>query len=589
MTSLETSAGLQPRSLWSYVSKLLHLQWVIFATGFKRAAWRRKLTTILIVLLALAGFAGSLLLTRSIIRLLDSPLGQESGIDLGSLISDLPALVLSAAFLGILLTSFGLLLQALYLANDMDFLLSAPIPIRAVFLTKLLQAILPNFILILLFGLPVLFGLGAAGGYSLLYFPLVLLVLAFLALAAAGLSGLLVMAAVRILPAKRVAEVLAFIGTVLAILFSQWSNLAGSNTEGLTSEQFSRGAGAVSALNSAWSPLALAARGLVDLGEGRWFSGILLLTLTIALFGGVFWFALNAAERLYYTGWASMQVETRRKKTVRAVDRPEKTAAGANVLWRLLPSQVRAILLKDWLELRRDLRNLAGLVMPLIMGIVFTIMLLRGGGEPPAGRGEAPALFMDAFRAVIAYGNMAVSLFVGWSLLSRLALMSFSMESRSYWLIKSSPVSTSRLLAAKFFFAYLPALALSWLFLLGIGLLQRVPFTTMIYGLSSVALILAGLDGINLALGVRFADFSWTDPRRMAGGASGCLGMIASLAYLLVTLLLFFVPPIGAALLGIPELVGQVAGFLAGGTTALLCAVLPLRVVEVRIPRLAEE
>ena len=57
--------------------------------------------------------------------------------------------VLGGAFLGILLTSFGVLLQALYLAGDMDFLLSAPIPMRAVFLTKLLQAILPNFGLML--------------------------------------------------------------------------------------------------------------------------------------------------------------------------------------------------------------------------------------------------------------------------------------------------------------------------------------------------------------------------------------------------------------------------------------------------------
>jgi len=49
----------------------------------------------------------------------------------------------------------GVLLQALYLSNDMDFLLAAPIPIRAVFLTKLLQAVLPNFILVMLIGLPV--------------------------------------------------------------------------------------------------------------------------------------------------------------------------------------------------------------------------------------------------------------------------------------------------------------------------------------------------------------------------------------------------------------------------------------------------
>ena len=101
----------------------------------------------------------------------------------------LPVLMLSGAFLGILLTSFGVLLQALYLAGDMDFLLSTPVPIRAVFMAKLLQAIVPNLALICLFALPVLFGLGLRPATTSLYYPLVLLVLAALALAAAGLRS----------------------------------------------------------------------------------------------------------------------------------------------------------------------------------------------------------------------------------------------------------------------------------------------------------------------------------------------------------------------------------------------------------------
>ncbi len=88
-------------------------------------------------------------------------------------LESLPVLIFTGLFMGILVTSFGVLLQALYLSGDMDFLLSSPIPIRAVFITKLMQAVLPNFGLIALFGLPVLFGLGISGGYNFLYYPLV--------------------------------------------------------------------------------------------------------------------------------------------------------------------------------------------------------------------------------------------------------------------------------------------------------------------------------------------------------------------------------------------------------------------------------
>ena len=136
-------------------------------------------------------------------------------------LESVPVVVVSAAFVLILLASFGVLLQALYLAGDMEFLLSAPIPIRAVFVTKMTQAILPTFGLILLFALPVLYGLGYSEGYNYLYYPLVLIVLASLALAAAGLASLLVMAVVRIFPARRVAEVLGFVVAISTFICSQ--------------------------------------------------------------------------------------------------------------------------------------------------------------------------------------------------------------------------------------------------------------------------------------------------------------------------------------------------------------------------------
>ena len=99
---------------------------------------------------------------------------------------------------------------------------------RAVFLSKLIQAILPGFGLFCLAALPVLFGLGSALGFNFLYYPLVVFVLACLALAAAGIASILVMAVVRVVPARRVAEVLAFFGAIISILISQSGNLMSS-------------------------------------------------------------------------------------------------------------------------------------------------------------------------------------------------------------------------------------------------------------------------------------------------------------------------------------------------------------------------
>lgn len=216
-------------------------------------------------------------------------------------------------------------------------------------------------------------------------------------------------------------------------------------------------------------------------------------------------------------------------------------------------------------------------------------MLLRGGGEPPAGQGNAPEVFTTLLKSAMEYGSMVIALFVGWGLISRLALVAFSMEGRSYWMIKTSPASAGKQLAAKFLMAYLPPLILSWTYLIGIALLQHVRLTTILYGLPALALILAGLGGINLALGVRGVNLTWTDPRKMESGVAGTIGIIIGIVYQLVTLLLFFGPPLGLPLLNISKGIGMLVGLFAGGIVAVLCTFLPLRMVKARVDRIGEE
>ncbi len=589
MTTTSSSFGSLSDNLWVYVSKLLRLRWVIFTSGFKRSKPLHKVLTIGLGLLVLGVFIGTYLLTGSLLRALDSPLIVQSGINPEIFIKSVPSLIISIAFLLIMMASFRLLLQALYLSNDMDFLVSAPIPIRAVFLSKLLESVLPNFILVSAFGLPVLLSMGVAGGYHFVYYPLVLLVLAVLSFAAAGISSLLVMAVVRIFPAKRVAEVLTLLGAALAFVLSQSYNLMGSKLESLSPQQISQGSQILSRFDNAWFPLAWGGRSLIDLGQERWLPGVFFLALTIGSSAFVFWLALKTAERLYYTGWASLQVSIQRKNNHQVIDRRNTNTLSSSLFQHLLPRQVGAIVAKDFKVITRDLNNLSQLVGVFIMGIVLAVMLLRTGGKPPAGNGEAPVLVMSLFRSALAYGSMVIGLFVGWGLISRLGVVAFSMEGRNYWILKTAPLKAEKQLAAKFIMTYLPALILSWIYLLGVAALQHTPFTTILYGLPSIALILAGLGGINLALGVRSVNLSWTDPRKMENGLAGLLGTIVSIVYQLITLILFFGPPLGLPLLGISEATGMLIGLLAGGTVTLLCTILPLVLVKERVYRIGEE
>ena len=578
--------GAAPRaSVASSTWKLLWLRVRIWASVLRHATFRRKIGTLvgaaLVVGFLAAAFAGS----WALLNFLRSPeLAQV--VDLTQVLEALPTVILTGAFLTILVTSFGVLLQSLYLAQDMDFLMAAPIPVRAVFISKLIQAILPNFALLCLFSLPVLFGLGASAGYRALFYPLVILLLVCMTFAAAGLSAVLVMGVVRLIPARRVAEVLAAVGAVVSIICSQSGNFTRSMTFG--AQQTTQVMDVLSRVNAPWSPFAWAGRGLIGLGTGQGVSPALGLGLTLILAVAIFAVTLRACEVLYHTGWSQMQAGTQRRPRARLQAAPRATPARRPVIPRVLPRAVTALIVKDARVLRRDLRNLSQLLTPLILGIVYAIMLARSGGQADPGRGEAPEWFMQGASQMLAYGNIGIALFIGWIMLSRLGMMAFSHEGRAYWLIKTAPVTPVRLMLAKALTAYLPTLVVSELFLVAASLLQRAGSSGMLFGLAVVALALAGGVGVNLAFGVAGTNLEWEDPRHMVRGSVGCIGSIGAMAYVALAAAFFLGPAMLMPFLGGSVGQGQAMGVAVGSVFALVCALLPPYFMLGRVRRIGE-
>jgi ABC-2 type transport system permease protein len=565
--------------LWHYVWKLLRLRVFIFFSGFRRAKTRRKVGTIIVVLLLVGLAAFAFWLSWLLLTFLRSPQVAQF-YNPQVLLNSVPAIVITVAFLVIFTTSFGVLLQALYLARDMDFLLTSPMPMRAVFITKLMQAILPNFGLICLFSLPVLFGLGVSGGYNFLYYPLVVLTLALLTLAAGGLSSLLVMAVVRMFPARRVAEVLGFAGGIIGIIVSQSGNLM--SHVNVSDSQVTSSLNRLVQVDTLWSPLAWVGRAVVAVGEGRWVEGLLLTVLSLSLASVVFWTALTAAERLYYSGWASLQGQALKKKAAKAAASPLRKEKRPG-LERFIPAQVRALMVKDLVLIRRDLRNLSAFITPLVFGVVLLFTMLRGGANGFEGDS---LVFAQAGKNARVYLGLAIMLFVGWSTLLNLAMGAFSREGRSYWLIKTSPVNANSLLIAKYLVVYFPSLVVLWILVVISALFNRSGLAMLVYSLGVTALAIAGLAGLNLAFGVTGAKLDWQDPRQMNNATTGCLGSFTSFIYLGVVLAFFFGPPVLFYALGFGETLGMWVGLAAGAILSLACALFPLLLVRKRVDKI---
>ncbi len=609
----------QTPSLWQAVWQLLYLRLLISLRGVRRAKLRKKIGYIFLLFLGLGLIAFAIFLTWGFVRLMSSPALQQAMQQqaeyeqLLTLFSTIPVAITGGAFVVLLLTSFGVLLQALYLAKDMDFLLAAPLPMRSVFLAKMIQSLLPNLGLVSLFGVPILFGLGAAWHYPWIYYPLVVVVMLALAVTASGLAALLVMAVVRIFPARRVAEVLGFIGAITTFICSQSGNLM--RFEEIDSSQAMQTLSLAGRFNQAWLPLTWAGRGLSAIGERQWLEGAGFLVLVVGAAAIVFWLSLAACERLYYSGWSSLQAVTKRRKPERrtarwtsptAASRPASAGVEAGVgffastgqkegiptrdSWyqRFLTSPVLAIALKDGLVLRRDLRNLSQLVTPLIFGLMYGILLLRGGEDAFVGSGQAPEAVMTGLRSLSVFGSVLLSLFVSWSLVARLAGMGFSAEGASYWIVKTSPVPPGQLIWAKFLVAFLPTLLLSGAYLVVISVLRTQSLRLLPFSLPAVALIIAGDCGINLAFGIAGARLDWQDPRHMQRFSTGCLSSLATLAYMGISVILFFGPALAAEMLEVERTWGLLVGLLLGGSLALAAAILPPLLVKERVKRLGE-
>jgi len=581
----------QPRvepGLWSNVWKLLRIRLQISWNSFLRGKIGSKIGTIVVILIILGVMVGVFIGSNALLRFIHSSEFTQIFGDANKIIQIVPSLVITIATMFTFFTSFGVLLQALYLAGDMEFLLSTPIPIRAVFLSKLIQAILPNFGLTSLFVLPILFGLGFASGYNILFYIFLILILSILALAAASITSLVVMGIARIFSPRRIAEVLGFVAALLSIICSQSGQLFRYSNANVNPAQVTSLVNGLTGFNSPWSPFAWAGQGVVALGEGNWLPGIGLTLLIMVLSGGLFYAALVTAENLYYTGWSRVQGSWKRKK------KPAKTASAktnqtATWLEKRTPSPIRAILVKDFLMLRRDLRNLSQVLSPLIFGIIYAFVLVRTGGQVSSSNSTTPALVTEILKATLSFGDIALALFVGWSLASRLAGMAFSQENKSFWVLKSAPVNVRQLLISKFFVAYIPTLVMGFLFL---GLfvvvqpakLANLPFACLVFALSML-----GLVGIDLAFGVSGAHFNWDDPRKMQRSASGCLSALLSVAYFGLSLILFLGPTVLSSLFGFPVLYGRLAGLLLGSGLSTVGVIAPLRIVWDRVARLNEE
>jgi hypothetical protein len=473
---------------------LLSVRWLSFKNTIRRGTLKesRSVRASLFFTLVIATFIG--IVSYSFL----SPfayLARSSDV-LAAALDRMPSLALFTAFWMLLLSAVTVSIQRFYLNQEVTLLLSAPVDPGTVFSSKLAECTLANANLFLLLALPMSIAYGSARGLlSASYLVQAAAVMAAFSVLPTTIGVVLSFLLMRSLPPTKTRDLLGAFGImVFACLYFVLSIAAtrSHNYEAL-SEGAYRFAEIVSSPVLKVGPWAWG--GSVLIRSGNWIP-IAYLALAAALCFGI---ARATAGRIYWRGWSSLQ------ETAISVSQVAAKGTGRQWLLRYLSGPVRAVILKDLYNLRRDLRQLSLLLIPIAVVAVFLFQV----ADSPA-RAGTEFILMAGLLPILAMISL------------RLAMSAFISESRALWLMLGAPIEARTVLFGKFLYAYTLAAPLASLATLAYCLIKQMDWGISALSLGLTLCSVAGFCGVGVGSNALFTDFA-ADPAKATASAGGRL------------------------------------------------------------------
>ena len=417
-----------------------------------------------------------------------------------------PALI-ATSFSGLaafaLFWGVGGVMTDLYLATDLELLMAMPVPRGAIFWLKLFEAmwrsVVPALIAVTTLG-----AYGVAAGVDWTYYVALVLVLFLLLTLLAAASMILVMLLMRLVPARRAREVYSLVYVVFfAAAWLGWMLLSNSHTNpvayvvrlGPKMVEIGR--------DLAWSPATWAGKMMVAWAQGGAWNEVLanavpLLALGVALVA----LAYLVFERSFYRGWSTMlEVAPRRRTDGRRQQAPTLVATLSG--W--LPSPAAELAFKDWTVLPRDLRQLSGMIMPLVVSLFYIYQFGFASREMAGVPGAGFWL------------SLAISPLVPLFMVLFLGTPAIGKEGENFELLRTVPVPASGILWGKFWMAVLPTLLIAAVVDLAVALLLGVSRGQVLLLAVLLVLTTSGMTLAAVAFGALAPNFRASDYRRSAG------------------------------------------------------------------------
>ncbi len=514
LDELDGSAPASPRRVTTGTSTqvrlLLSPKWLTLRARIRRGERGHRARTVALILLG-AGF------WAAIFVLIDKLLAYFKGVpEIGPLLAGKVLGTLLVGFFSILLLSNVVsALSSFFLARDLDLAAASPTDWLAVYTAKLIETAIASSWMVMLMAVPILAAYGVVfhGGPL---FPLIALaaIVPYVVLPAV-LGSALTLLLVNVFPARRTRDILSVIaifaaaGVVLMIRLMRPERLA--RPEGFRSlVEF---VAVLKAPASPWLPSEWSQHAIMS-----WLQGpvdalpfyLLWSTAAAAV-------ALGAAlhYRLYPLGFSKAQ------ESSRTIARAGGWSAVTRAVLGRLSVRRRELVLKELRVFFRDTTQWSQLILlaVLLVVYVFNIKFL------PITDTSVGVLL----RNLIPFVNLLVAGFVLASIAARFIFPGVSLEGRTFWLLRASPLDVADLLWAKYWVGTMPLLVLALLIVSVTDALLHVDTFILAVSVITILLMTLALAAMALCFGTIFPQFETENAAQIPTSFGGLVFMMSAI------------------------------------------------------------
>lgn len=415
-------------------------------------------------------------------------------------------------------------LSKLYLSRDLPLIHSMPLSSYKIYIARWLESTIDSSWMVILYILPVLIACGIVYQAGPFYYLNIAFNLISISLISAGISSLLVMALVFIVPANRMKNITMALGFALfLILFLALRLLKPEQL--VDPEAFATVVVYLNTLKAPSSPL-LPSTWVYDSINEALFGSV----KTSLFHSGLAWsfsaiiFLINIiiADLVYFNGFSKTQTVSFKLYKYKFFHFPFS---------KFFSGPARAFLGKEIKTFFRDQTQWSQI---LLIGALIIIYIYNFNVLPL----EKAPIKTVYLQNLLSFLNMGLCMFVLTAITGRFAYPAVSSEKEAFWLVKASPVKIRTVLWIKFFMYFLPLLVLSEILIVATNIILKADTFIMLLSVITVFLMVPGIVAIGIGFGAAYPDFKCENPEQSVTSFGGLLFMMICAGFIAAVIVL---------------------------------------------------